>query len=115
MYGASGWFGFDCMRQSLHVCTCCVAMQYALPPLTTGALCLEPGRGFFAKFVKSLDPLRYLDRGRWSDCPGYVRHTAPLSRESVRALASFRLGVHDLDVETAKFQSRSAVGTLHYR
>jgi hypothetical protein len=57
-----------------------------------------------------VDPLHCLDRGRWSDCPDYVRHTAPMSRESVRALASFRLGAHDLDVVTAKFQSRSAVG-----
>ena len=38
-----------------------------------------------------------------------MRHTAGMSRERVRALASFRLGAHDLDVATAKFQPRSRV------
>jgi hypothetical protein len=72
--------------------------------------CCKYQHWFAVEGGSEVDPLRCLDRGRWSDCPGYVRHTTPLSRESVRALASFRLGVHDLDVETAKFQSRSAVG-----
>jgi hypothetical protein len=72
--------------------------------------CCKYQQWFAVEGGSEVDPLRCLDRGRWSDCPGYVRHTAPLSRESVRALASFRLGAHDLDVETAKFQSRSAVG-----
>ena len=49
------------------------------------------------------DPLAALDRGRWSDCPDYVRHTAGISRECVRSLASFRLSAHDLDVATAKW------------
>ena len=72
--------------------------------------CCKYQQWFAVEGGSEVDPLRCLDRGRWSDCPDYVRHTAPLSRESVRALASFRLGAHDLDVETAKFQSRSAVG-----
>jgi hypothetical protein len=55
-----------------------------------------------------VDPLLSLDRGRWTDTPEYVRSTAGLSRECVRALASFRLGAHDLDVITAKFQPGGA-------
>jgi hypothetical protein len=72
--------------------------------------CCKYQQWFAVEGGSEVDPLRCLDRGRWSDCPDYVRHTAPMSRESVRALASFRLGAHDLDVETAKFQSRSAGG-----
>jgi hypothetical protein len=72
--------------------------------------CCKYQQWFAVEGGSEVDPLRCLDRGRWSDCPDYVCHTAPLSRESVRALASFRLGAHDLDVESGKFQSRSTVG-----
>lgn len=60
------------------------------------------------------DPLSSLDRGRWSDCPDYVRNTAGLSREHVRALASFRLCAHDLDVETCKWKKPRG-GTMDVR
>jgi hypothetical protein len=53
------------------------------------------------------DPLQSLASGKWTDVPDYVRHTGGLSRDRVKALASFRLGAHDLDVATARFQPRS--------
>jgi hypothetical protein len=62
-----------------------------------------------------VDPLSSLDRGRWTDTPAYVRNTACMSRECVRALASFRVGAHDLDVATAKFQHGGAVARSERR
>jgi len=56
-----------------------------------------------ARFSTRSYTLAALDRGRWSDCPDYVRHTAGISRECVRSLASFGLSAHDLDVATAKW------------
>jgi hypothetical protein len=73
--------------------------------------CCKYQQWFAVEGGPQFDPIRCLDRGRWCDSPDYVRHTAGMSREKVRALASFRLGAHDLDVETAKFQSRSSAST----
>jgi hypothetical protein len=50
------------------------------------------------------DPLTLLDRGRWSDPPGYVRWSACMPRSKLRALACFRVGAHDLEVQTLKWQ-----------
>jgi hypothetical protein len=69
--------------------------------------CCKYQHWFAVKGGSGVDPLLHLDRGRWTDCPDYVRHTSGMPREHVRALASFRLGAHDLDVVTAKFKSRS--------
>lgn len=66
--------------------------------------CCKYQNWFAVNGGSEVDPLSCLDRGRWTDCPDYVRNTAGLSRERVRALASFRLCAHDLDVETGKWK-----------
>ena len=71
--------------------------------------CCRYQQWFAVEGGSDVDPLLCLDHGRWADTPDYVRHTAGMSRDRVRALASFRLGAHDLDVATAKFQPRSRV------
>jgi hypothetical protein len=50
-------------------------------------------------------PGNLLDKGRWTDGPAYVLHTAGLGRERQRALSCFRLAAHDLEVEALKWQS----------
>lgn len=50
------------------------------------------------------DPLVLLDRGRWKDPPDYVRYSACMSRTKLRSLACFRVGAHDLEVQTLKWQ-----------
>jgi len=51
-----------------------------------------------------VEPSSVLEKGRWLDTPAYVRCTAGMSRPKVRALASFRLCAHDLEVETLKWR-----------
>lgn len=46
----------------------------------------------------------HLDRGHWTDSPPYVRNTGGVPKSKVRALAAYRLGAHDLDIETRKWR-----------
>jgi len=49
-------------------------------------------------------PADILEDGRWTDGPGYVRMTAGIKRDRLRALSCFRLAAHHLEVETMKWQ-----------
>lgn len=58
------------------------------------------------------DPLPLLDRGRWPDQPAYVRYTAGITRSKVRALSSFRLAAHDLEIECMKWRRERRGGRV---
>lgn len=56
------------------------------------------------------DPVALLDRGRWQDCPDYVRWSAGMSRNKLRCLAAFRVAAHDLEIETRKWERQVVDG-----
>jgi len=62
-----------------------------------------------------VEPSSVREKGRWSDTPAYVRYTAGMSRPKVRALASFRLCAHDLEMETLKWRRVQGVSTAATR
>lgn len=45
--------------------------------------CCKYQQWFAAEGGQDADPLQHLDRGRWVDCPEYVRHTGGMSRVSM--------------------------------
>jgi hypothetical protein len=42
--------------------------------------------------------------GRWTDVPAYVKHTAGIPADHVRALVALRVGAHDLDVAAGRWR-----------
>jgi hypothetical protein len=51
-----------------------------------------------------------LDRGRWLDHPAYVGWSAGMSRSKLRTLACFRVGDHDLEIKTQKWEYQEVDG-----
>jgi len=101
----------DKFDQQFYACWCDLPDDPRSAP-SESVSCCKYQQWFAVQGGSTVDPLSQLDRGRWTDSPAYVRHTAGMSRERVRALACFRLSAHDLDVETAKWSGPGKLRAL---